>query len=55
MKPPALPGTVTCACVHTVEKLLLGWLQRGWTQTLVLVDFDIIDTLETDIVDLTSK
>lgn len=40
---------------HMVKKLLLGWLQRGWTQTMVLVDFDIIELLETDVVDLTSK
>ncbi|MEJ1279884.1 alpha-2-macroglobulin [Cricetulus griseus] len=49
------PAIVKVYDYYEKEKLLLGWLQRGWTQTLVLVDFDIIDTLETDIVDLTSK
>jgi hypothetical protein len=36
----------------TKENLLFGWLQRGWTQILVLVDVGIIDFLKPDIIDL---
>lgn len=50
-------GTGAGAWVYLlmVKMLFLGWQQRGWTQTMVLVNFDIIELLETDIVDLTSK
>lgn len=36
----------------TTENLLFGWVHRGWTQILVLVDFGIIDFLKPDIIDL---
>ena len=35
----------------TTENLLFGWVHRGWTQILVLVDFGIIDFLKADIID----